>query len=236
MHLGLRTHTLLRIPDARCLIADSPPPAKPPTKPPEWVETALTRAPWVVIRRARPVGTTLAVGVRGALRHERFAAWLPQDAILERVTPQPLAQQRAWLSAARRDSIAALAVLDAVAAIMKAHGLAGVWGPTGSVGFELASAYPSAHAGSDLDLCVQLPGPPPGALAQSLALSLNEQLATLAVRCDVLLETPAGALALAEYAQQRSSFVLRTPDGPRLRRIPATSAQEPTSTVADAAG
>jgi len=216
MHPEFITHTLLRIQDERCLIAQ----AQPPAKPPEWVAPALKRAPWVVVRRKQATGTTLPVGVRGEQRHERWAAWLPKAAILERVTPQALAHQGAWLNAARRERIAALNALDAVGEIMRAHGLEGLWGPTGSVGFELASALPSAHAGSDLDLCVQLPGPPPVALARGL----HGRLATLAVRCDVLLETPSGAIALAEYAQQPGSFVVRTPDGPRLWHAPPVCA------------
>lgn len=213
----LRTHTLLRIPDARCLETDCEPPA--------WVAQALQEAPWVVIRRTRPIGAILPVGVRGSLRHERFAAWLPQAKMLEHVTPQDLARQSAWVGAARRESIAALAALDAVAGIMRAHGLEGLWGPTGSVGFELATRCPSAHTASDLDLCVQLPGPPPVALARGL----DAQLATLAARCDVLLETPCGAIALAEYAQHPGAYALRTPQGPRLVRSPAAVMPAPGS-------
>lgn len=221
MNPELTTHTLLRIRDEHCLIAD----AQPPAQRPEWVDPALKRAPWVVIRRAPATDTRLPVGVRGRLRHERWAAWLPEAAILERVTPQTLAHQRAWLRATRRESIAALDALEAVAKIMSAHGLEGLWGPTGSVGFELASAWPSAHTNSDLDLCVQLPGPP----LIPLARSLHRQLTTLAVRCDVLLETPPGAIALAEYALQTGSCVLRTTEGPRLYPSPSSQRELPSA-------
>jgi phosphoribosyl-dephospho-CoA transferase len=198
------THTLLRIRDAQCLRADTPPPA--------WVAGSLDRAPWVVIRRAPAPDAALPVGVRGAQRHERFAAFLPHAEILERVTPRELARRRAWTDAPRRERIAALAVLEAVAAIMRAHALEARWGPAGSVGFELASGHPSAHEASDLDLVVQLDDFP----ATGLARSLLAALAALPVRTDVLLEMPAGAAVLAEYAQQPGSFVLRTVEGPRL--------------------
>lgn len=218
MHPELRTHTLLRIAGARSLLSGSPSPASSHRpahdQAPSWVEQALMRAPWVVMRRECPTDATVPVGVRGAQRHERFAAWLPRSEILERITPESLVQRRAWVAAARRERIAALAVLDEVAEILRAHGLDEVWGPAGSVGFELATGYPAAHSNSDLDLAVQLPAVPCVALTRSL----HGQLAKLAARCDVLLETPAGALALAEHAQGHGSFVLRTPQGPCLHR------------------
>lgn len=217
----LRTHTLLRIsvlgrpvlgvkqgggPCGPCLIPDTG------TAAPDWVCEALAQAPWVVIRRARSVSGLIPVGVRGRLRRQRWAAWLAADRILERVTPQELSDRHAWRSAPRRDSIGALQALEAVARIMTAHGLERLWGPAGSVGFELASGSPAAHPRSDLDLCVQLPMPPSLALARSL----QGQLAAVPVRTDVLLETSAGGLALADYAQGAGSCVLRTPEGPRL--------------------
>ena len=41
-------------------------------------------------------------------------------------------------------------------------------------------------------------------------------MSKLPVRIDVLLETPAGAVALAEYARGKSVVMLRSPQGPRL--------------------
>jgi phosphoribosyl-dephospho-CoA transferase len=226
----LITHTLLRIRGAQCLIAQPQPPA--------WVSQALERAPWVVIRRASAEGAAIPVGVRGEARHQRFAAWLPTGAILERVTPQALVLQHAWASAPRRTSLAALVALDGIEQVMRSHELHARWGPTGSVGFELASAYPSTRAESDLDLAVQLDQLPSAVLARSLHAQLAAvgTAATAAsrqhrgpqeLRIDVLLELPQGAVALAEYAQLQESFVLRTADGPRLiSGLPDASARE----------
>jgi phosphoribosyl-dephospho-CoA transferase len=106
-------------------------------------------------------------------------------------------------------------VLDDVDAILAAHGFAGRWGPGGSVGFELASGVPSTTRDSDLDLVLSADEQ----LARTDATRLHADLSTLPVRIDLLLETPNGAVALAEYAQG-SAMLLRSAQGPRLVRDP----------------
>jgi phosphoribosyl-dephospho-CoA transferase len=118
----------------------------------------------------------------------------------------------------RHRAIAALAARDPDERIMGENGLAKLWGPAGSVGFELATGRPTATASSDLDLVVELARPE---LIADTALPLWNALAALPVRVDVLLEVPPGAIALSEYVRVRArdshrSFVLRTPTGPRL--------------------
>lgn len=185
-----------------------------------WVDEPLRRAPWVVVRRALFNAGLIPVGIRGESRQQRFASWLSTDAILEIVTPQALVLCRAWVTAmdpARRAAVPALAALDLVQRIMDEQGFGGVWGPAGSVGFELASRRPTATVTSDLDLVVEVDALHP---ARDFC-SLWAALADLPVRVDVLLETAAGAVALSEYARSRKSggsFVLRTAHGPRLTR------------------
>ena len=55
-------------------------------------------------------------------------------------------------------------------------------------------------------------------LPRRAAAALLDRLADLPARVDVLLETPTGAVALAEYAA--GDCLLRTPTGPRLVRDP----------------
>lgn len=204
-------HTLLRIEGAAVLTADADLPA--------WVCESLERAPWVVVRRAvagceaSRRGDLVPVGIRGDSRQQRFAAWVPEEAIRDQVTPQLLASRRPWATSVRRAAVPALAALDAVEKIMRQHALAGYWGPGGSVGFELASGRSTATQSSDLDIVVQLDRAIPVMDARSLLSSL----AVLPVRTDVLLELPHGAVALPEYARAES-FVLRTARGPRLVR------------------
>jgi len=204
----MRTHCLLRIDGAGALCAES--------ALPRWVGAQLTRGPWVVVRRARTRHGLLPVGVRGAARSERFAAWLDPEQVRDCLTPQQLAARRGGCGSPRRARLAALASLDEVAALMARAGLAGAWGVAGSVAFELASGCLAVTAASDLDLIVE----PDCPLSPSAAAALLASLAPLAVHADVLLEAPAGAVALAEYARGRPPYLLRTLDGPRLRDDP----------------
>jgi phosphoribosyl-dephospho-CoA transferase len=198
-------HALLRIAGAHSLLWTDAPPA--------WALSALTRAPWVVARRARGTGL-IPVGVRGARRAERLAAWLHPGQVLARVTPTELAQRREWRNSERRTLVPALAVLDAVDALLRARGVA--WGPCGSVGFELASGTPTASPASDLDVMIVAAAP----LPRAVAVALLAALAQLPVRVDAQLEVPHGAVALAEYAAARGPLALRTADGARLVRDP----------------
>jgi phosphoribosyl-dephospho-CoA transferase len=213
----LRTHTLIRIRGPQALAT------APGSDLPDWAAESLRRTPWVVIRRAPMHGGLLPIGVRGESRQQRFAAWLTPDEVLEYVTPQGLVSTRTWTRAAaayaeRHCAIPALAVRNTLERILGENGLAKLWGPGGSVGFELATGKATVTASSDLDLVVEI--------AQSDLRASNFQalwsgLTALPVRVDVLLETPRGAVALSEYAQvlegpKHPSFVLRTPTGPRL--------------------
>jgi phosphoribosyl-dephospho-CoA transferase len=132
--------------------------------------------------------------------------------VFEALTPQLLASRRPWARSARRGTIPALRALDTVESIASQAGFAAAWGPTGSVGFELASGQPTATATSDLDLAVWADRPLPVAAARALVDALD----LLPVRADVLLETPRGAVALAEYARSAGTVALRTAHGPRL--------------------
>jgi len=204
----LQTHTLLRVTGPEALQEVGPP----------WIVGSLCKAPWVVVRRAsRSDNGLIPVGIRGDSREQRFGSWISTEAVLESVTPQMLVSRRAWDEAPRCGVIPALAALDAVAKIMSEHDLDARWGPGGSVGFELASGTATATTNSDLDLVVRTDA----ALLSEQARSLSAALSSLAVRADVLLEMPRGAIALAEYARtdgRTGTFVLRTTRGPQLIR------------------
>ncbi len=197
-------HTLLRLRHADDLIWDE--------GRPDWAVSALQLAPWVVVRRAAPRPRLWPVGIRGGLRLQRCAAWLPDAAVEDFVTPEMLVATRSWRQRPCADAIPALALLDEVEAILRAHGYAGRWGPGGSVGFELASTLPCVSPGSDLDLVLRAHEP----IAVRDAAALWAALSELPARVDALLETPAGAVALAEYARGKGVVMLRTPRGSRL--------------------
>jgi phosphoribosyl-dephospho-CoA transferase len=204
----VRTHALLRIAGAGALHCDG--------ALPQWVARELRRAPWVVVRRERPRDELIPVGVRGQARAQRCAAWLPESQVLEWVEPLEISARRGWTVAPRRALVPALAALAAVELIMEGQGFGCSWGPAGSVAFELASGLAAARPESDLDLIVQADGPLPPVRAAALA----AELARLAVRTDTLLEGPAGAVSLKEYARGQVPLLLRTADGARLVRDP----------------
>jgi phosphoribosyl-dephospho-CoA transferase len=197
----VRPHDLLRLADGTGLSHEGSVPA--------WVPTSLARAPWVVVRRARAPAGLVPVGVRGSTRAQRFAALLAPDAVAARVTPEDLIAERVWHHVPRARRMGPIRVLDAVDELFSSLGL--VWGPTGSVGFELATGVAVAGNASDLDVVVRSPEPWPLESAREIADHLNR----LPARVDAQLDTPAGAVMLSEYA--RGGWVLlRTPDGPRL--------------------
>jgi phosphoribosyl-dephospho-CoA transferase len=197
----VRPHDLLRLADGTGLSDEESVPA--------WVPTSLARAACVVVRRAHAPAGLIPVGVRGRTRAERFSALLALDAVAARVTPEDLVCARGWRNMVRARWISSLRVLDEVDGLFAALGLA--WGPTGSVGFELATGVAAASTDSDLDVVVRAPEPWPLESAREIADHLNR----LPTCVDAQLDTPAGAVMLSEYARG-DRVLLRTPDGPRL--------------------
>ena len=176
---------------------------------PAWVSNSLARVPWVVVRRARGPAGLIPVGVRGSTRAERFAALLAPEAVGARVTPEDLITEQVWHHMPRARLMGPIRVLDAVDELFSSLGH--VWGPTGSVGFELATGVAAAGTTSDLDVVVRAAEPWPLESAREIADHLNR----LPTCVDAQLDTPAGAVMLSEYARG-DRVLLRTPDGPRL--------------------
>lgn len=180
--------------------------------PPTWVASALQRAPLVVVRRAPAMGDHLPVGIRGQNRSERCAAFLPVGACGTRIAPEDLVATQAWTQNKRLREIGAIHALAEIGPYLLASGLC--WGPTGSVGFELASGVPTATTTSDLDVVIRAPQP----LAWQTAEALLTHLGEASARLDVQIETPCGALALAEYVRRgpygQAALLVRTSAGP----------------------
>jgi phosphoribosyl-dephospho-CoA transferase len=105
-------------------------------------------------------------------------------------------------------------LLRAVAPIIEAHGVD--WGPTGSAGFELASAMPTLTRDSDLDIVVRAPTPLPRDEAAALFDALSHAAQEAGTRIDAQIETPDAAFSLAEFARPNLRVMLRHADGPRL--------------------
>jgi phosphoribosyl-dephospho-CoA transferase len=204
----ISTHDLIRLREPTALIMDASIPA--------WVESALDRAPWVVVRRGHVRDGIIPVGVRGPVRHQRFAAALAVADIADLLAPEQLTESRYVIARSRMDEAPALAALARVAPILASRGHR--WGPGGSVGFEIATGVATATSSSDLDLILHQDRP----LGPDEAIDLQAVLAEAAApaRVDVLLETPRGGVSLADLASMPARLLVRTPDGPRLSADP----------------
>lgn len=185
-------------------------PAHLPGDAPAWCLDSLAGAPPVVVRRAPPREAMVPVGLRGGERGERLAAWLPLAAIERRLTPEQVRE---------REPVgdAGLPVWRALASLRdELDGLGLAWGVTGSAAFELASGRRATHAGSDLDLLLRTPDP----LDPAFARRLLAQLARAPCRIDVQLQTPAGGVALAEWARAPARVMVKSEQGPLLLSDP----------------
>jgi phosphoribosyl-dephospho-CoA transferase len=179
-----------------------------PADAPAWTRGALRTAPWVVVRRAVAPAGFVAVGIRGADRSQRYAWLVSANDVQSTVSPEDLTEVH---SPAARDVPAILALTEARALLHEARL---PWGPTGSVGFELATGIPTATTDSDLDLLVRVDVLTAATLAR-LA-TLFGRLVELRARVDCQVDTRVGAIALAELVSASTDVLVRTPSGPHL--------------------
>jgi len=173
-----------------------------PADAPAWVLAALGTGQPVVVRRAIAQPGHVAVGVRGRLREQRFAAEMPLAAVQRRVVPEAL---REVISPRDLPTLRALAQLRPVLAQKD-------WGVSGSAGFELATGIEALHASSDLDLILRTPEP----LERRDAGDLQAILDTAACVVDLQLQTPFGAVALREWAGSSRRVLLKAASGAHL--------------------
>lgn len=181
---------------------------------PSWVKQSLDAAPYVVVRRQPCFEETIAIGVRGTCRNERWASFVRPEHIKKVIPPFQLRIGKA-ITIKRFEAVPALQHLGALEEAWSE--LEQKWGPGGSVGFELASGYPAANHASDLDIILFAPTPFDHEFAQALSSSIEQISKTI----DVLVEAPDCAFSLSEYAGSKSvQILLRGIDGPRMGADP----------------
>jgi phosphoribosyl-dephospho-CoA transferase len=173
-----------------------------PADAPAWVLAALGAGQPVVVRRAIAQPGHVAVGVRGRLREQRFAAEMPLALVQRRVVPEAL---REVISPRDLPALRALVQLRPVLAQKD-------WGVSGSAGFELATGIEALHASSDLDLILRAPEP----LERRDAADLQAILDTADCVVDLQLQTPFGAVALREWAGSSRRVLLKAASGAHL--------------------
>ena len=173
-------------------------PAQLPADAPAWVIESVLAGQPVVVRRALSAAGQVAVGVRGRLREQRYAASMAIRSITRRVTPEALRHV-----VIARD----LPVVKALAQLRPLLDSCGwVWGVSGSAGFELASGFSALHEGSDLDLILRTPQPLSRTRAQALLATLDTAMCVV----DMQLQTPFGAVALREWAGSSNRVLLKS--------------------------
>jgi phosphoribosyl-dephospho-CoA transferase len=181
---------------------------------PAWVRDAFARAPFVVVRRAQAAAGFGAVGVRGMARNERYGTWVRSEDIEAVFPPDALWPLRSAL-APERAALPAFVALDALCGDTSCFG-SYAWGPAGSTGFELATGTPTITQTSDLDLLIRIPNRFSHDEAERLQAVLDRHATQAGVRIDAQLETPAGGVALAEYASRKARVMARHASGPQL--------------------
>jgi phosphoribosyl-dephospho-CoA transferase len=192
----MRPHDLLRLaPHARLIAEDVP----------SWVAPALVRARFVVVRRAEISANLIPIGIRGASRAERFPALLHRHDAAETITPESLARLPASLR-----PLPALAALGEVA--KAAARLDIVWGPAGSVGFELGSGAAVVTAQSDLDVVLR----PQARHTRAQLAEFLRCVDALDVRVDATIESAQGSVALREWLASPDRVLIKTTAGPQL--------------------
>ncbi len=184
-----------------------------PDHSPAWARQVLAAGMPVVVRRAQCAAGWVAVGVRGQGREQRLGVHLRLADLQRQLGPEALRWQgeSPW---------PALQALASAAPVLDATGLA--WGPTGGVGYHLATGSDVLHLGSDLDLVLRTPR----YLARSMARDLLDILDRGPCRIDVQLETPAGAIALREWASGAARVLLKSNHGARLLADPWHGAEQ----------
>lgn len=187
-----------------------------PVDAPAWVADAVSLGQPVVVRRALVLVDKMAVGVRGEAREQRYAMLMNCADIQRRVLPEQLTAAE---SKGGHDWPALIA-LKQIKPVMDALGL--IWGVSGSAGFELASGFAALHADSDLDLILRTPQ----RFSRAEAAQLADQLKRAVCRIDVQLQTPAGGLALREWAGTARRVLLKTDQAARLIDDPWRAAEQ----------
>jgi phosphoribosyl-dephospho-CoA transferase len=173
---------------------------------PKWVEEGLRKNPFVVVRRGLATEERIPIGVRGAERNQRWAAFCYPTLVKSIITPSQLL--RCTVPTSRGNAIPSLRAL----ALLKDRwrDLDRPWGPGGSVGFELATGSHVARLGSDLDIVIYAEN----RMMADEANSLCARAINLPVTVDIRVETPVCGFSLREFASESPAAILmRAPNG-----------------------
>lgn len=173
---------------------------------PDWVLHQQPCQHYAVVRRMKTPENLVPIGLRGTKRNERYGAFLPKEAIVKHIRPFELGSA---IEPAHR----LYETFQMIDPIFTSFGVR--WGPTGSVGFELATKIAVTTRSSDIDLLIS---------AQEWSLetlqALDLALQKIPARLDIQVEIgDMGAAVLQDIVQHPDGFLLRTSTGPMLASI-----------------
>lgn len=178
-----------------------------------WALEALKKSPFVVVRRAPILDKLIPIGIRGNLRSQRLAAFLPFSNIDNIFTPTYIVEKKLWLENSHIKTTNIYSSIEIICKIFDEYNLK--WGICGSAGFELITKTPTVTENSDLDIMIKIEASDELFSAAS-AKDLCQKLFNIKVKTDIQIETPKGAIALAEYASETNPILIRTANGPEL--------------------
>ncbi|KAF1297812.1 malonate decarboxylase holo-[acyl-carrier-protein] synthase [Enterococcus sp. JM4C] len=161
---------------------------------------------YATVRRGTATQNKLPVGLRGKERSQRFAFELPQEAVTAVIHPWQLTEKESF----RKTEIAQYPVYLAFQQAKKI--LKGSkWGVGGSLGFELATGFPTVKETSDFDLLIYTKE------LADLPLTVIQQNLEYFHQVDTQIITEKGGFALKEYLRNHGKkLLLKTITGPVL--------------------
>ncbi|EZH67423.1 hypothetical protein DH09_05700 [Bacillaceae bacterium JMAK1] len=173
---------------------------------PHWANCSLQKSPYVVVRRGAYDRLSIPVGVRGKSRNERYAMFVSVDQVVDVFTPYQLRT----LSSTRLQLTKAQDTFETIKQLWKSEN----WGPTGSVGFELATGTKVMREQSDFDILIQSEF-----FSVPVAKEYVKQLQAAPMTVDPLIQTKSGWFSLKEYALGKG-VLFKTMTGLELRTDP----------------
>jgi phosphoribosyl-dephospho-CoA transferase len=180
---------------------------------PAWANSTRSSGCWAIVRRGVGPAGQIPIGIRGYTRDNRWSTFCLKRGIRRVTRPEDLLANHRL----QRPGGCTLAIRVLDDMVQMWSDLALVWGPIGSVGYELATGEPVTTDTSDLDLVLHAALP----ISRTFAISLLRRTERLPVRVDVRVETPRSGFSLNEFAcSSGGSILLRHNHGLSLSRDP----------------